>query len=44
MTQVNRNYFQLNPNQQEDETNEFTILVDSQNEEIVSNYHGGRLG
>ncbi|WP_058308855.1 sensor histidine kinase [Gracilibacillus massiliensis] len=40
IARVNRNYFQLNPNQQNGETDDITILVDEMNEKIVSNYHG----
>ncbi|SHM68061.1 sensor histidine kinase [Gracilibacillus kekensis] len=40
IARVNRSYFQLNPNQQDGETKDITILVDEMNEMIVSNYHG----
>ncbi|UOQ87261.1 sensor histidine kinase [Gracilibacillus salinarum] len=43
VARVNRNYFQLNPNQSED-TNEYSILVDEQKEQIVSNYPDEELG
>ncbi len=33
ITRINRNYFQLNSNQQEGETNEYTILVDDRNQQ-----------
>ncbi|QGH36515.1 HAMP domain-containing protein [Gracilibacillus salitolerans] len=43
VARINRNYFQLNPNQQETESNDYSILVDKQNNPIVTNYNGGAL-
>ncbi|WP_018931715.1 sensor histidine kinase [Gracilibacillus lacisalsi] len=43
IARVNRNYFQLNANQQEGESNDYSILVDNQNNPIVTNYDGTAL-
>ncbi|MGN8645922.1 sensor histidine kinase [Gracilibacillus sp. HCP3S3_G5_1] len=43
IARVNRNYFQLNSNQQESESNDYSILVDQWNNPIVTNYDGDAL-
>ncbi|ENH97740.1 two-component system sensor histidine kinase [Gracilibacillus halophilus YIM-C55.5] len=43
VTRINRNYFQLNPNQQRQQMNEYTILMDNENRVIASNYQGDQM-
>ncbi|MGP4039396.1 cache domain-containing sensor histidine kinase [Gracilibacillus sp. D59] len=43
VARINRNYFQLNSNQQENQSKDYSILVDKRNNPIVTNYHGNAL-